>query len=52
MNKSDQEKYVEMMEMKTNKAAKDIIHLLHSQNLDEQASIVSIFLLHLPQAQN
>lgn len=30
------------MEMKTNKAAKDIIHLLHSQNLDEQASIVSI----------
>ena len=42
MNKSDQEKYVEMMEMKTNKAAKDIIHLLHSQNLDEQASIVSI----------
>ena len=42
MNKTDQEKYVEMMEMKTNKAAKDIIHLLHSQNLDEQASIVSI----------
>ena len=42
MEKSDQEKYVEMMEMKTNKAAKDIIHLLHSQNLDEQASIVSI----------
>lgn len=42
MNKSDQEKYVEMMEMKTNKAAKDIIHLLHSQNLDAQASVVSI----------
>ena len=31
-----------MMEMKTNKAAKDIIHLLHSQNLDAQASVVSI----------
>lgn len=42
MKKSDQEKYVEMMEMKTNKAAKDIIHLLHNQNLDEVASIVSI----------
>lgn len=42
MNKTDQEKYAEMMEMKTNKAAKDIIHLLHSQNLDGQASVVSI----------
>ena len=42
MNKTDQEKYAEMMEMKTNKAAKDFIHLLYSQNLDAQASIVSI----------
>ena len=42
MEKTDQEKYVEMMEMKTNRAAKDIIHLLHSQGLDAQASVVSI----------
>ena len=42
MEKTDQEKYIEMMEMKTNKAAQDIIHLLHSQDLDVQASIVSI----------
>lgn len=42
MNKSEQEKYVEMMEAKTNKAAQDIIHLLNAQNLDAQASVVSI----------
>ena len=42
MNKSEQEKYVEMMEAKTNKAAQDIIHLLNTQNLDVQASVVSI----------
>ena len=42
MNKSEQEKYAEMMEMKTNKAAKDIIHLLSNQGLDPQASVVSI----------
>lgn len=42
MNKEEQEKYVEMMEMKTNKAAKDILHLLKDHNLDPQASIVSM----------
>lgn len=42
MNKSEKEKYVEMMEMKTNKATKDIIHLVKVQGLDPQASIISI----------
>ena len=42
MNQEDQEKYIEMMEMKTNKAAKDILLLLKSQSLDPQASVVSM----------
>ena len=42
MKKSEQEQYAEMMEMKTNKAAKDIIHMLKEQGLDPQASVVSI----------
>lgn len=42
MKKEEQEKYVEMMEMKTNKAARDIIQLVHRQGLDPQASIVSM----------
>ena len=41
MNK-EQEKYAEMMEMKTNKASQDIIHMMKEQGLDPQAAIVSI----------
>lgn len=42
MNKIEQEKYVEMMEMKTNKASQDIIRMIKDQGLDPQAAIVSI----------
>lgn len=42
MNKIEQEKYVEMMEMKTNKASQDIIRMVKDQGLDPQAAIVSI----------
>ena len=41
MNK-EQKEYAEMMEMKTNKASDDIIHIMKKQGLDAQAAIVSI----------
>ena len=34
--------YAELMEMKTNKAAKEIVHLLFKENLQSTAAIVSI----------
>ena len=34
--------YAELMEMKTNKAAKEIVHLLYKENLQPMAAIVSI----------
>ena len=40
--KTEQEKYAELMEMKTNKAAKEIVHLLYKENLQPMAAIVSI----------
>ena len=40
--KTEQEKYAELMEMKTNKAAKQIVHVITSSNLNPTASIVSI----------
>ena len=41
-NKTEQQKYAEQMEMKTNKAAKQIVHVITSSNLNPTASIVSI----------
>lgn len=40
--KTEQEKYAELMEMKTNKAAKQIVHIITSSGLNPTASIVSI----------
>ena len=40
--KTEQQKYAELMEMKTNKAAKEIVHLLYKENLQPMAAIVSI----------
>ena len=40
--KTEQEKYAELMEMKTNKAAKQIVHVITSSGLNPTASIVSI----------
>ena len=40
--KTEQEKYAELMEMKTNKAAKQIVHVITSSGLNPMASIVSI----------
>jgi len=40
--KTEQEKYAELMEMKTNKAAKQIVHVITSSHLNPTASIVSI----------
>lgn len=34
--------YAELMEMKTNKVAKEIVHLLYKENLQPMAAIVSI----------
>ena len=39
---TEQEKYAELMEMKTNKAAKEIVHLIYKENLQPMAAIVSI----------
>ncbi len=41
-NKTEQEKYAELMEMKTNKTAKQIVHVITSNDLNPTASIVSI----------
>jgi hypothetical protein len=41
MNKELKE-YAEMMEMKTNKASQDLIHMIRKQGLDPQAAIISI----------
>jgi hypothetical protein len=40
--KTEQEKYAELMEMKTNKAAKQIVSVITSSDLNPTASIVSI----------
>ena len=40
--KTEQEKYAELMEMKTNKAAKQIVSVITSSGLNPTASIVSI----------
>ena len=40
--KTEQEKYAELMEMKTNRAAKQIVHIITSSDLNPTASIVSI----------
>ena len=40
--KTEQEQYTELMEMKTNKAAKQIVHVISSSELNPTASIVSI----------
>lgn len=42
MNKNEQERYAEMMEMKTNKLAKEIINMVKNHGLDPQAAIVGI----------
>ncbi len=41
-NKTEQEKYAELMEMKTNKAAKQLVKVITSADLQPLASIVSI----------
>jgi hypothetical protein len=41
-NKTEQQKYAEMMEMKTNKAAKQLVGVITSSGLQPLASIVSI----------
>ena len=40
--KTEKEKYAELMEMKTNKAAKQIVSVITSSELNPTASIVSI----------
>jgi len=40
--KTEQQKYAELMAMKTNKAAKQIVKVITSANLNPTASIVSI----------
>ena len=40
--KTEQQKYVELMEMKTNKAAKQLVSVITSSGLQPLASIVSI----------
>ena len=40
--KTEKEKYAELMEMKTNKAAKQIVSVITSSDLNPTASIVSI----------
>ena len=40
--KTEQEKFAELMEMKTNKAAKQIVHVITTSGLNPTASIVSI----------
>ena len=40
--KKKKKKYAESMEMKTNKAAKQIVHIITSNDLNPTASIVSI----------
>lgn len=40
--KTEQKKYAKLMEMKTNKAAKEIVHVITSRDLNPTASIVSI----------
>ncbi len=40
--KTEQEKFAELMEMKTNKAAKQIVHVITTSGLPPTASIVSI----------
>ena len=40
--KTEQQKYAELMEMKTNEAAKQIVHVVTSCGLTPTASIVSI----------
>ena len=42
VKKTEQEKYAELMEMKTNKAAKQIVSVITSSDLNPTASIVSI----------
>ena len=41
-NKTEQQKYAEMMEMKTNKAAKQLVKVITTSDLQPLASIVSI----------
>ncbi len=41
-NKIQSEEFAELMEMKTNEAAKQIVHVITSSNLNPTASIVSI----------
>ena len=41
-NKTEQQKYAEMMEMKTNKAAKQLVKVITASGLQPLASIVSI----------
>ena len=41
-NKTEQQKYAELMEMKTNKAAKQLVKVITSSDLQPLASIVSI----------
>ena len=41
-NKTEQQKYAEQMEMKTNKAAKQLVGVITSSGLQPLASIVSI----------
>ena len=41
-NKTEQQKYAELMEMKTNKAAKQLVKVITSSGLQPLASIVSI----------
>lgn len=40
--KTEQEKYAELMEMKTNEAAKKIVQVVMSSDLNPTASIVSV----------
>lgn len=40
-NKTEQQKYAELMEMKTNKAAKQLVKVITSSGLQPLASIVS-----------
>lgn len=40
--KTEQEKYAELMEMKTNKAAKQIVRVITSSDLNPTVSIVAI----------
>lgn len=41
-NKTEQQKYAELLEMKTNKAAKQLVSVITSSGLNPMASVVSI----------